>query len=1129
MVNAWIEHVKQYSKDKGIKYSEAIKDPQCKSSYKPTKAIKAKLPLVKGGSKQSGMVAALIKEKDTVEPYQPFKLTKVLNPSQDLKDTYGKKTKKQKKSAWVDHVKDCAKKKGISYSQAMKDPDCKATYEKKKSKKIKGKSVKGEGVKDDIYNFFSKKETRVVPVQEEVDANDEQQLEEEIETPIDLNPNPIYQNNTNQIVPLESETVEDEMVIPEFNPLYYNKRDLNEYTQKMVQKLVNKKLRTLRFYKAEASNYDIDKKLAEQNKYIYIEPEFTVEQELDRMIKGSERANKYLEAPYELKFKAMKRYLKRKISNIEKYGTKYERNKAYWENPQDHDFYPDDFTGLDVTSGSDIEGEGIWEQLYDLISPPVDYEEWRDRQSERILTQAEKDKIKKEYAARQKMIEAERELREAQKEYETRKGASKQYGKFEGDVERPIDWEKAKKDYEREQDEAWEMVNGKGVKEFVSPTAWKDYGTAIIKGRTDLPPHVREILKKYGDKTIARIYTCRTPVRQILLEALNVVSWGEFFNRFGKTPYDKLFHLDLRVELNTSPPVTVLLEKNEVIMAKVNPAPPVKETECQLISNVKPIKLTELIEGAKRIQGDRFLKYSAYNNNCQDFVMALLRGSNMGTQENYDFIKQDTKELFKGLPGLRKFANTVTDIGAVINTTIEGAGSGQSSANLEERNERKREIINSIIDILKTARNKNEYGHMELRIQDEIMNLRDDRELRLQHPKYDILTSKDLTDILIAIDDYYLQNMNEIESRFDVEIPRARRMDRTEREFSRNEPIVQAEPIEIPMAEAKVEESAKKESSAKGLGIQKSDNYYVQSIVFEKSKFDVKQARKWLKDNNYVSRAPDVTDTQIRWRQVNPKYIEKKGFDKFRTKKIGKNSGISFIIAYKKPIKGGIIGDPDPPQGNEIAPLFTPVSVIIRNSVETLNEIREHLTPDEIGLVQKEINGLRQFVNRDPQTLTPAERVTIEMADAYISALSNSIYDKLYSEGTGINKKHIKGKSVEKNESSANKRNNLTRNEAEQRVPNVDEDMFEIGRQFISDDDRNRILAWQINIEGLADTSNNDRLLEIASEIQDELDGDQIEYDKIMNLIHEASMIRDSILQNNSNIPYRIVKNPYAK
>jgi hypothetical protein len=255
MVNAWIEHVKEFAKDKGIKYSDAIKDPECKSSYKPTKAIKEKQPLVKGGSKQSGMVAALIKEKDTVEPYQPFKLTKVSNPSQDLKDTYGKKTKKQTQTAWFDHVKACAKKKGISYAEAMKDPECKASYEKKKSKKIKGKSVKGEGVKDDIYNFFSKKETRVVPVQEEVDANDEQQLEEEIETPIDLNPNSIYQNNTNQIVPLESETVEDEIVIPEFNPLYYNERDLNLYVQKEINDLVNKYKMRLRSYDARRNNF----------------------------------------------------------------------------------------------------------------------------------------------------------------------------------------------------------------------------------------------------------------------------------------------------------------------------------------------------------------------------------------------------------------------------------------------------------------------------------------------------------------------------------------------------------------------------------------------------------------------------------------------------------------------------------------------------------------------------------------------------------------------------------------------------------------------------------------------------------------------------------------------------------
>ena len=34
MANKWIQHVKQYSKNNNIKYNDALKDPNCKSSYK---------------------------------------------------------------------------------------------------------------------------------------------------------------------------------------------------------------------------------------------------------------------------------------------------------------------------------------------------------------------------------------------------------------------------------------------------------------------------------------------------------------------------------------------------------------------------------------------------------------------------------------------------------------------------------------------------------------------------------------------------------------------------------------------------------------------------------------------------------------------------------------------------------------------------------------------------------------------------------------------------------------------------------------------------------------------------------------------------------------------------------------
>jgi hypothetical protein len=200
----------------------------------------------------------------------------------------------------------------------------------------------------------------------------------------------------------------------------------------------------------------------------------------------------------------------------------------------------------------------------------------------------------------------------------------------------------------------------------------KEYTTAVVKGRIDFPPKMREMIKKYGDENIIKMFACRTPVSFLLTSALNAASFGEFNKRWNNMPYDKLFHLDLRIVLQNG--TTILLEKNEVLNSQVNPKMS-KNTECILINSIpQNLTIQKLLEGGKKIQQDKFLKYSAYNNNCQDYIMALLKGSNAGTQENYDFIKQDTKELFKGLPGLRKLANTITDIGSSIDTLIKGAG-----------------------------------------------------------------------------------------------------------------------------------------------------------------------------------------------------------------------------------------------------------------------------------------------------------------------------------------------------------------------------------------------------------------------------------------------------------------------
>jgi hypothetical protein len=67
--------------------------------------------------------------------------------------------------------------------------------------------------------------------------------------------------------------------------------------------------------------------------------------------------------------------------------------------------------------------------------------------------------------------------------------------------------------------------------------------------------------------------------------------------------------------------------------------------------------------------------YSAKDNNCQDFVMGILNGNKIGSDEDRKFVKQDTDQLFQGDNNmLRRISNTVTSIGAKANVITTGAG-----------------------------------------------------------------------------------------------------------------------------------------------------------------------------------------------------------------------------------------------------------------------------------------------------------------------------------------------------------------------------------------------------------------------------------------------------------------------
>jgi hypothetical protein len=195
------------------------------------------------------------------------------------------------------------------------------------------------------------------------------------------------------------------------------------------------------------------------------------------------------------------------------------------------------------------------------------------------------------------------------------------------------------------------------------------YGDAVLfLSNLPLPPSVKEYLRKYGEERISKIVIVRNAVQKLLTGAMNAVSLGSFSKKFSRLPYDDLFHLQLWV---TTPSGVFGIEKNEVITFTQNPTPK-SNAESQDVALKPDLTMNKLMTGSEKIQGSNFTRYDAYNNNCQDFVMSLLKGSGLGNETNYQFVKQDTDSLFKNDSFLRKFSRNLTNIGASVSTAFSG-------------------------------------------------------------------------------------------------------------------------------------------------------------------------------------------------------------------------------------------------------------------------------------------------------------------------------------------------------------------------------------------------------------------------------------------------------------------------
>jgi hypothetical protein len=91
--------------------------------------------------------------------------------------------------------------------------------------------------------------------------------------------------------------------------------------------------------------------------------------------------------------------------------------------------------------------------------------------------------------------------------------------------------------------------------------------------------------------------------------------------------------------------------------------------------------LSKMLEQTEKRMGEtKFIQYSAYSSNCQDFLYNVMKSNGINDNTILSFIKQDTKAIFKNNPTIRKLVNTVTDTHAVLYGTGEYEGDGKYSS-----------------------------------------------------------------------------------------------------------------------------------------------------------------------------------------------------------------------------------------------------------------------------------------------------------------------------------------------------------------------------------------------------------------------------------------------------------------
>ena len=157
-----------------------------------------------------------------------------------------------------------------------------------------------------------------------------------------------------------------------------------------------------------------------------------------------------------------------------------------------------------------------------------------------------------------------------------------------------------------------------------------------------------ELLQKYGDYKINKIYLIKNPINNFNFGLLNLITFYNFEKALAiiKEKFKKKYvpyHISLIIEINLPNNKTkfLLVEKTSYVNITEN----IHLNEKNVIKtiNLSKNKFTWnsiLNETQKRIGDNKFFNWSIYKNNCSVFIKEILITSGLFNKSNIKFINQ---------------------------------------------------------------------------------------------------------------------------------------------------------------------------------------------------------------------------------------------------------------------------------------------------------------------------------------------------------------------------------------------------------------------------------------------------------------------------------------------------------